>query len=594
MSASGKDEKRSTTSLYSFDSHKKTSTPSSIGAETSTIQQPSEYHSMSSMYTTAGNSSNNYNMAYSTAGYGGDYNMTYSSVTGGTSGIGQGINTYANVNTGQDSQYYSPTSAQDGSSAYEYASYQPAGVNYQNGVGLQQDEGIQSWDHLFGNQSTGTSGIGSGGDYNTNNLSQSVSGTDLTSSAGGHQQNTTSYSEYGGDIQQGGLQYGGAAEEVGIEQDYATIVRTRHLYYDPNPQMIHRKQPSEPVTYKQNVMIRFLQPPPIPPPGPLIVREVRPPQPPPPPPVVIRQRPPPVQTPPPLILRERPPPIPAAMTATVVTRTLPSIPPPPRSVILEKLPPLPPKPRDIIIERWIPYESMHKRKVIVQKAEAEKPYPAPRNIIIAYESVQARVVRQFQKLGVTPEDPKAYTARYGSSLLDPQRLVTEARQYGVVEDIVNIERRATAATSANSFQTGTFDGEYYGGLQGSSSGFEVGAQYENSQSYNYGSSDVVGQDLNFGGITNYTTSSAQEYQSEATVGANSASPYLTGDQHFSSIHYGNGAAGTTSRNFIAHVSSDQGLRTGDFYGGGDGGSIDYSEELKRYGFDDSGAALQNI
>ncbi|CAF5228237.1 unnamed protein product, partial [Rotaria magnacalcarata] len=53
----------------------------------------------------------------------------------------------------------------------------------------------------------------------------------------------------------------------------------------------------------------------------------------------------------------------------VVTKTLPPLPPPPRTVVIEKLPPLPPKPRDIIIERWVPYESMHKRKVIVQRAE---------------------------------------------------------------------------------------------------------------------------------------------------------------------------------------------------------------------------------
>jgi hypothetical protein len=61
---------------------------------------------------------------------------------------------------------------------------------------------------------------------------------------------------------------------------------------------------------------------------------------------------------------------------------LPAVPPPPRSVILEKLPALPAKPRDIIIERWIPYEMMHKRQVIVQRAEQSASYLPPRNIII--------------------------------------------------------------------------------------------------------------------------------------------------------------------------------------------------------------------
>lgn len=58
------------------------------------------------------------------------------------------------------------------------------------------------------------------------------------------------------------------------------------------------------------------------------------------------------------------------------------MPPPPRSVIVEKMPPLPPKPRDIIIERWIPYESLQKRKIIVQRVEESKRYPHPKNIVI--------------------------------------------------------------------------------------------------------------------------------------------------------------------------------------------------------------------
>jgi len=46
------------------------------------------------------------------------------------------------------------------------------------------------------------------------------------------------------------------------------------------------------------------------------------------------------------------------------------------------------------------------------------------------------VVRQFQRLGVTPESPQAYIQRYGASLLDAQTLVQHARAAGVVEDIV--------------------------------------------------------------------------------------------------------------------------------------------------------------
>jgi len=203
----------------------------------------------------------------------------------------------------------------------------------------------------------------------------------------------------------------------------------------------------------------------------LIIKEVRPPQPPPPPPLVVRQRAPPAPTPPPLILRQRPPPIPASVGSQtgkrcfnfniyyilffLVIRKLAALPVPPRSVIIERLPPAPPKPRqfsflfyyislllnyfllgDIIIERWIPYSAMAKRKTIVQRAEAAKAYPQPRNVIIQYEAPQVRVIRQFQRLGVTPENPQAYIQRYGASLIDAQTLVQQARAAGVIEDIV--------------------------------------------------------------------------------------------------------------------------------------------------------------
>ena len=54
-----------------------------------------------------------------------------------------------------------------------------------------------------------------------------------------------------------------------------------------------------------------------------------------------------------------------------------------------------------------------------------------------YDAVQARIVRQFQRLGVTQENPQVYLSHYGASLLDPDTLVQQARAAGVVEDIVN-------------------------------------------------------------------------------------------------------------------------------------------------------------
>lgn len=79
---------------------------------------------------------------------------------------------------------------------------------------------------------------------------------------------------------------------------------------------------------------------------------------------------------------------------------------------------------------------MTKRKTIVQRAEEVKPYPKPRNVIIQYEAPQVRVIRQFQRLGITPENPQAYVERYGASLFDAQTLVQQARAAGVIEDIV--------------------------------------------------------------------------------------------------------------------------------------------------------------
>ncbi|CAF2712568.1 unnamed protein product [Rotaria sp. Silwood2] len=208
------------------------------------------------------------------------------------------------------------------------------------------------------------------------------------------------------------------------------------IFYDPNPQIIQRKG-SHSVTYKQNIIVRFLQPPPIPNAGPLIIKEVRAPQPSPLPPLVIKQRPTPPKTPPPLIIREKPPPLPSTLATKVITRQLPPEPASPRAVIIERLPPLPPKPRDIIIERWLPYEIVNqKRKVIVQRVpKSSKERSKPKNVIITYEPVQAKIVRNFQKQNVIREDPQTYLKRYGSQLYDPNLVIEQARAIGVIEDL---------------------------------------------------------------------------------------------------------------------------------------------------------------
>ncbi|CAF0870013.1 unnamed protein product [Adineta steineri] len=218
------------------------------------------------------------------------------------------------------------------------------------------------------------------------------------------------------------------------EQQYPSAAGK--IFHDPNPQIIQRKG-SHSVTYKQNIIVRFLQPPPIPNAGPLIIKEVHAPQPSPLPPLVIKQRPTPPKTPPPLVIREKPPPLPSTLATKVITRQLPPEPAPPRAVIIERLPPLPSKPRDIIIERWLPYEIVNqKRKVIVQRApKSSKQYSQPKNVIITYEPVHANIIRNFQKQSVTREDPQVYLTRYGSQLYEPDLVIQQARAVGVIEDL---------------------------------------------------------------------------------------------------------------------------------------------------------------
>ncbi|UJR33197.1 hypothetical protein I4U23_020652 [Adineta vaga] len=317
-----------------------------------------------------------------------------------------------------------------------------------------------------------------------------AAGYDASFGAGGLAAGSSSYESSSASFSSGGG-YGaeagyaaGAAVGVGGQsfessssstqvQQYATDAQG--LFQDPNPQIIRRPAVGGVQTYTQNIKVRFLQPPPIPPPGPLIIKEVRPPQPPPPPPLRIRQQAPPLPQPPPLILREKPPQIPASIAAQTVVRRLGALPVPPRSVIIERLPPLPPRPRDIIIERWVPYGAQAKRKTIVQRAAAAQQYARPRNVIIQYEAVQVRVVRQFQRLGVTQANPQAYLQQYGAQLLDAATLLQQARAAGVVEDISPPAGAAAVGFSASAYGASSgFEGGAVGGAGGefSSSSFE--------------------------------------------------------------------------------------------------------------------------
>jgi hypothetical protein len=217
---------------------------------------------------------------------------------------------------------------------------------------------------------------------------------------------------------------------------------------------------------------------------------------------------------------------------------LAALPVPPRSVIIERLPPLPPRPRDIIIERWVPYGAQAKRRTIVQRAAAAVQYPRPRNVIIQYEPAQVRIVRQFQRLGVTPTNPLAYVQQYGASLLDAGTLVQQARAAGVVEDISPPLGSSLVGFSASSY-----------GQESSLSGLGVGG-------------GVVGYDAGFGG--GYGSSSYESSSYSSGGGAGLEAGFVGGG-------YGTGLVGGGYETGLV----GGGLGTGLVGGGGGYGSSSY-------------------
>lgn len=182
-----------------------------------------------------------------------------------------------------------------------------------------------------------------------------------------------------------------------------------HVQSDNEPLRVV-KPADQNIHYKQQINVRFLEPPPAPEPAPIIIKERQAPAPPPPPPVVIRQRPPTPPTPPPLIIRERPPTPPPKQQPQIIEKILPAPPAPPRQVIVERLPPPPPKPRQVIYEKWLPYQEMKERPVIIERAPAPEIIRPPKNVIIEYEQPRARHEQVIVDEGVFRADPQSMNA----------------------------------------------------------------------------------------------------------------------------------------------------------------------------------------
>ncbi len=87
------------------------------------------------------------------------------------------------------------------------------------------------------------------------------------SSSGAFESNTSINALYGA-AASSELTGGTAIQTSSIQQTNAYLTQTATgIYNDPNPQIIRRAATEGPITYQQKILVRFLQPPAVPPPG---------------------------------------------------------------------------------------------------------------------------------------------------------------------------------------------------------------------------------------------------------------------------------------------------------------------------------------
>ena len=238
-----------------------------------------------------------------------------------------------------------------------------------------------------------------------------------------------------------------ALDQLTINQDSDEMLSADAERYplseDPNPEHIRRPN-KERITYRQDIAIRYLQPPTPPPAGPIIIREIRAPQPPEPPPLVIRQRLPAPATPPPIVIRERPPVPPAIEPPRIVERYLPAPAPPPRKVIIERQAPLPNKPQPIIIEKWLPYRPQGERRTVIERAAPYVPKPPPKNTIITVDAPQVNFVKNVRNLGTVRANPRAYAEQYNTHLASSDYVLNTMARYGIANNYTQMIQGQTS------------------------------------------------------------------------------------------------------------------------------------------------------
>ncbi|CAF2959641.1 unnamed protein product [Rotaria sp. Silwood2] len=222
-------------------------------------------------------------------------------------------------------------------------------------------------------------------------------------------------------------------------------VKNYPINVDANPELIVQPN-TQRLTYTQDIAVRYLKPNTPPPPGPIVIREIRAPPPPPAPPIILRQRPPPPRTPSPVIIREKPPSRPKSVPTTVIKKVIPPPPPPPRKLIIERLPNLPPKPRPVIIERWLPYQKQ-KRQVIHEKAKPLEPMTRIKNTIIEWRPPEVEVVKHIKKIGVQEADPQRYYSHYGDKLYTTEFVQQKLSELGLQEEIALMQQQQASAAN---------------------------------------------------------------------------------------------------------------------------------------------------
>ncbi len=167
------------------------------------------------------------------------------------------------------------------------------------------------------------------------------------------------------------------------------------------------------IKYIQEVAVRHLNPPALPKPGDLIIREYQK-QIPAGPPVVLRQEGQRAATPPVQVYRQEPPRAPTPIPEQTVEVEGTPVPPPARRVVLEKFPEQPAKPQNILIEKWLPYAPQRRR--VVFKRSCVPPPPNPRNLIIEWQQPCVEVEKKCVDLGIVDADPEEYRRRYAPEL----------------------------------------------------------------------------------------------------------------------------------------------------------------------------------